>query len=761
MIPPGTIEEGRHYVKAGEHICARCYGQMSEDERSGTTMEVSDLIVQELAAQAPAPDSPPRPEPKRGRPPTGAMPAAARVRRSSDPKAKAARPRGSRLAWALGASMAGLGVGSLAVVLTRGGETPPPKIAPPPHVARVPVPPAGAWDRRARERARLAKLKAGYEAAAAFSAQNPHEYTAAIAGFAALRDGAEGSAYAARIEAAVSALERDRASAADRAFEERRAGSATLAAGGDYDGALSALDEFPEELRGEVDGRLKKLRAELAGEATGRIRAAIAAATKRSREGEPQKGLDELAGAAGVDFAPLAGEVAEMRARLAQEQRDLAARRRMRADKAARDQYERLLSAFDERLLEGRYARAAAGLSAGRARIDDETRALMPAGLDEAARLAARLVELQKRQHGAVKSLVGQKVELRLAVGRTVKGTLRELTDEGLHLSVRFARGAALDHPVAFVDLARGELARLAGIEPEGPDAGMAKAVLAISRGEIGAARTALAAAKDHPLHERWSARLATLDAEYRESLAERAWTREVATLMREDYRVPQMRALLDALDAFVAAHGATEFARGRAAEIEKLRNSPDALRAAIAAGRKGTGLRGEYFDGVNFETPILSRIDGTVFKKRGCAFPAGVPRHHFSARWTGFLRPPAAGEYTFTLRHDDGVCLRIDGELLIDDWHRGRPRERSGRIALQPGRVYPIRVEFFQSTGMAEIALRWSGPGIDGTEVVATEFLYPPQGASAAPRRPRTDPTPGTAARDHGPPEGPRVEDR
>ena len=48
----------------------------------------------------------------------------------------------------------------------------------------------------------------------------------------------------------------------------------------------------------------------------------------------------------------------------------------------------------------------------------------------------------------------------------------------------------------------------------------------------------------------------------------------------------------------------------------------------------------------------------------------AGLPADHFSARYTGVVRPVKAGLYTFAVKSDDGVRLFVDDKLVIDNWH-------------------------------------------------------------------------------------------
>src|SRR5438874_2256316 len=70
-----------------------------------------------------------------------------------------------------------------------------------------------------------------------------------------------------------------------------------------------------------------------------------------------------------------------------------------------------------------------------------------------------------------------------------------------------------------------------------------------------------------------------------------------------------------------------------------------------------GDGLVGTYFNGVNFDTQVTSRIDPTVNFLWGSGSPAtGVNVDKFSARWTGQVQPATSETYTFYTTTDDGA---------------------------------------------------------------------------------------------------------
>lgn len=144
--------------------------------------------------------------------------------------------------------------------------------------------------------------------------------------------------------------------------------------------------------------------------------------------------------------------------------------------------------------------------------------------------------------------------------------------------------------------------------------------------------------------------------------------------------------------------------------------------------GGNGTGLRGEYFDNADLTNLVTTRTDATVDFDYGSGAPVGTAvtsGDTFSARWTGQIEAPVAGNYTFTTTSDDGVRLWVNDQLLIDNWTLHAPTDNSGTIQLAAGR-HNIRMEFYENNGGAVARLAWAYPGTP-RQVVPQMRLYPP----------------------------------
>jgi hypothetical protein len=98
----------------------------------------------------------------------------------------------------------------------------------------------------------------------------------------------------------------------------------------------------------------------------------------------------------------------------------------------------------------------------------------------------------------------------------------------------------------------------------------------------------------------------------------------------------------------------------------------------------------------------------------RGLFHPASV---RFGLEFTGFIRAPREGVYTFFTSSDDGSRLYI-GEVLLadnDGVHGGRSIQ--GSIALAAGR-HPIRVLYFENKFGEMLKVGYEGPGIGRREI-------------------------------------------
>ena len=149
------------------------------------------------------------------------------------------------------------------------------------------------------------------------------------------------------------------------------------------------------------------------------------------------------------------------------------------------------------------------------------------------------------------------------------------------------------------------------------------------------------------------------------------------------------------------------------------------AMADSVKAGYLAQGLYAEYFDNVDLTSRRVTRIDPQLNFNWGSGSPdPAIPPDAFSARWTGLVKPPAAGAFTFYTHSDDGVRLWVDDRPIIDNWTDHGETEDNGTIQLEGGRLYSIRLEYYERAGSAVIKLFWSGPS-QPKEIIPSNRLY------------------------------------
>ena len=134
---------------------------------------------------------------------------------------------------------------------------------------------------------------------------------------------------------------------------------------------------------------------------------------------------------------------------------------------------------------------------------------------------------------------------------------------------------------------------------------------------------------------------------------------------------------------------------------------------------------------------PIQTGTDATVnFDWQYGGKASGQPIDNFSLRWTGQVQPAYSQEYTFYTQADDGTRLWVDGKLLVDDWTNHAVREKSGKITLEAGKKYDIKLEYFENGGEAVCKLLWSSAN-QSKQVIPKTNLYPVSLEDDAPTTP------------------------
>ena len=140
------------------------------------------------------------------------------------------------------------------------------------------------------------------------------------------------------------------------------------------------------------------------------------------------------------------------------------------------------------------------------------------------------------------------------------------------------------------------------------------------------------------------------------------------------------------------------------------------------SAAKTQHGLKAEYFSNTKLEgEPVLRRTDAAVNFVWGFGGVSPRLKDNYSVRWTGMLAPQESGDYLLGFTGQDGYRVWVDGKPLVEDWTPHRPATtESAPIHLERGKMYSLRIEYFQTVRSAEARLVWGRPGRQEDEAVA-----------------------------------------
>jgi beta-glucosidase len=124
-------------------------------------------------------------------------------------------------------------------------------------------------------------------------------------------------------------------------------------------------------------------------------------------------------------------------------------------------------------------------------------------------------------------------------------------------------------------------------------------------------------------------------------------------------------------------------------------------------------GLKAEFFDNRTFES------DPSTSSPHPQARHAWTgERKSGAVRWTGFISAPEDGEYTFRYEANGGYRIWVGDEQIVDAWLVDwRPSIATGKVTLEAGKTYPLRVEAFQRQAQGDEQLLWSIPSDRGAQ--------------------------------------------
>ncbi len=136
-------------------------------------------------------------------------------------------------------------------------------------------------------------------------------------------------------------------------------------------------------------------------------------------------------------------------------------------------------------------------------------------------------------------------------------------------------------------------------------------------------------------------------------------------------------------------------------------------------------GVRYRYFEGTWDSLPDFSTL---VPRHEGVqtdfTLSSRLANERFAFEYTGLLRVPRTGVYTFAVESDDGSRLWLgDAPLVENDGLHGL-KELDAVVALEAG-LHPIRLEYFQKTGGDGLRITWAPAGGHRVPVAPSDLVH------------------------------------
>ncbi|NLS76271.1 MAG: glucan 1,4-alpha-glucosidase [Chloroflexi bacterium] len=138
-------------------------------------------------------------------------------------------------------------------------------------------------------------------------------------------------------------------------------------------------------------------------------------------------------------------------------------------------------------------------------------------------------------------------------------------------------------------------------------------------------------------------------------------------------------------------------------------------LRPSLADAEQ-TGLAAAYYAQAKFAgEPVRAQVDPQIsFFWKGVSPLSGRVGDPFSVRWEGYLVPPVSGTYKLGLNGFNDCRVELDGEVVLQYRLVHHAVLRTKDVALEAGRLYPLRVELSSYGADPQMQLLWAVPGVD-----------------------------------------------
>ncbi len=139
------------------------------------------------------------------------------------------------------------------------------------------------------------------------------------------------------------------------------------------------------------------------------------------------------------------------------------------------------------------------------------------------------------------------------------------------------------------------------------------------------------------------------------------------------------------------------------------------------------SGLSFEYFE---FSEPIDSLIGLQKYepKNKGKVekfiYPYKIEKlpNNFGLKFSGYIKVPKEDVYTFSVLSNDGSCLSVADNLVVDNDGLHGAYEKKGEIALQKG-WHKIELSYFQAGGGKNLKVFWKNSEFKRKEITVEDL--------------------------------------
>lgn len=129
-------------------------------------------------------------------------------------------------------------------------------------------------------------------------------------------------------------------------------------------------------------------------------------------------------------------------------------------------------------------------------------------------------------------------------------------------------------------------------------------------------------------------------------------------------------------------------------------------------------GAKTHRFQGRPNDCSLVSSINLTNFSVSGATT-------NFASRLTGYLQPPVADTYTFTVTFKDAIRIWVNNLVKVDSWTTSTSSTTATFSMSMGTQPLPIMVEYFQTTGTSALQIQWKGSQNNTTNQFLTHGNY------------------------------------